>query len=92
MTKDEIKELGWEELLKRAVTEPGKAERNPPMEIRILNNSDIGKCKFFIFQPDHYREDGSCKCDDHEHRAMMIREWGYSKADFENVPLRGASQ
>ena len=48
----------------------------------------IVKCPFFIMVPEHYREDGTCKCDDPEHRRMMIREWGYAVDDFKNIPLR----
>jgi hypothetical protein len=39
--------------------------------------------------PSHYRDDGSCKCDDAAERATMIREWGYTKKDFAKIPLRG---
>lgn len=56
----------------------------------ILKQSDILRCKFAILVPSHYRPDGTCLCDDAEHRAMMIAEWGYSEADFADVPLRGA--
>jgi hypothetical protein len=55
--------------------------------VRNLSRKDIGKCKFVIFNPDHYREDGSCKCNDREHRAMMIREWEYAEEDFEGIQL-----
>jgi hypothetical protein len=58
------------------------------MEIRILKQSDILKCKFGILLPEHYREDGSCKCDDAEHRKLMIREWRYTERDFKLIPLR----
>ena len=57
-------------------------------EIKVIKNSDIQKCPFVIFAPEHYREDGSCKCDDPEHRKMMIREWGYKERHFKNIPLR----
>ena len=57
-------------------------------QIKVLKQSDIGKCKFFIFDPSHYREDGSCKCDDAAHRRMMIEQWEYSSSDFEGIPLR----
>jgi len=56
---------------------------------RNIRREDIGKCKFFIMNPDHYREDGSCKCNDREHRAMMIREWEYTEEQFEGIPLIG---
>ena len=45
------------------------------MSVRILRHSDIGKCPFLIFVPEHYREDGTCRCDDPEHTEMV--EWGY---------------
>lgn len=32
-------------------------------------------CPHFIFDGDHYREDGSCKCD--EPTAAVMAEWGY---------------
>lgn len=54
---------------------------------RILNQSAIGNCPFFIFMPEHYRDDSTCKCSNTEHRVMMIKEWGYSKRDFRNIPL-----
>jgi hypothetical protein len=55
---------------------------------RLIKQSDIRACPFAILVPTHYRADGSCKCDDGEERAMMIREWEYEEADFVGVPLR----
>jgi hypothetical protein len=55
--------------------------------VRLIKQADIGKCPFFIFMPDHYREDGTCKCSNAEHRKMMIKEWGYKKSQFKNIPL-----
>ncbi len=49
---------------------------------RRIRQSDIGRCPHIIMVQEHYRSDGSCKCDDPEEQAMMIREWGYSAADF----------
>ena len=43
---------------------------------------DPSTCKFFIFDPSHYFDNGTCKCDDAEHRAYMIANWGYSEDDF----------
>lgn len=48
-----------------------------------LKHSDILKCKFVIMVPEHYRKDGSCRCDEPEHRKMMIAEWDYSEKDFD---------
>jgi hypothetical protein len=53
-----------------------------------MPQSMIGGCPFVIFQPDHYRADGSCKCDDPHERKKMIEEWEYSEEDFEGIPLR----
>jgi hypothetical protein len=57
--------------------------------VRILKQTDILKCPHVILMPEHYREDGSCKCDDAVERARMIKEWGYKKKDFTAIPLRG---
>lgn len=59
---------------------------NPNGELtnrREIKQSDIKACKFTIFNPEHYRKDGSCLCDDAEHRKMMIKEWEYSPEDFD---------
>lgn len=56
--------------------------------VREIAQSHIAACPFYILVADHYREDGSCKCDDPDERAMMIRHWGYNKASFTNIPLR----
>lgn len=54
---------------------------------RTLKQSSIGNCTFYIFDPDHYRPDGTCKCSNAEHRKMMIKEWDYSKRNFKDIPL-----
>jgi hypothetical protein len=56
--------------------------------VRVMKQSDMRKCMFAIMLPSHYREDGSCKCDDPNERLTMISEWGYSPDDFADVPLR----
>lgn len=43
--------------------------------IRTINKSDIAKCPHFILMPDHYRPDGTCKCNDPNDKDM--EEWGY---------------
>lgn len=60
-------------------------------KVRTIKHSDLRRCPFTIFVADHYRADGSCKCDDPEHRAMMIRDWEYSEKDFRGIPLRSGS-
>jgi hypothetical protein len=57
--------------------------------VRLIKQADMMKCPFAIMVPDHYRDDGSCKCDDPEERKKMIAEWEYSESDFESIPLRG---
>jgi len=48
-----------------------------------MQQSMIRSCPQFIFSPDHYRADGSCKCDD-PHDANMS-EWGYTWNEREKV-------
>lgn len=45
-------------------------------EVRFIRHSDIAACPHTILLPDHYRADGSCRCDDSGHGEMA--EWGYS--------------
>lgn len=56
-------------------------------KVTYLKQSDILKCPFAIMMPEHYNDDGSCRCSDPDHRAMMIRDWEYTKADFEAADL-----
>ena len=51
--------------------------------VRRIKQSDIGACPNVILLSSHYRPDGTCKCDDTDERAMMIREWEYEASDFE---------
>lgn len=43
--------------------------------IRELNYLTINKCPHKIMWPEHYRPDGTCKCNDPKEKVM--REWGY---------------
>jgi len=51
-------------------------------DVAYVRQADIGACPHLIMVAAHYRPDGSCKCDDPEEQAMMIRKWGYSRRDF----------
>lgn len=42
---------------------------------RHIKPSDMMKCPHFIMVADHYRDDGTCKCNDPNETVM--REWGY---------------
>lgn len=82
--------------VKRAVhIDPALRRPLPPLPpipsepvVRMLKQSDILKCPHVIMHPTHYRDDGSCKCDDAAERAMLIRTAGYKKKDFAAIPLR----
>ncbi len=43
---------------------------------RIIKQSDIGRCPHRIMVSEHYRKNGTCRCDDPKHTEM--REWGYT--------------
>lgn len=55
--------------------------------VRLIKQSDIGRCPFVIFAPEHYRGNGSCKCTNAEHRKYMVKRWEYKPKDFRNIPL-----
>lgn len=58
------------------------------VDVRHIPRRTVRACRFNILVPGHYRDDGSCRCDDPAHRATMIKEWGYSQDDFSGIPLR----
>jgi len=45
------------------------------VDIREIKQSDLMKCPHCILVADHYREDGSCRCNDPDHKVM--KQWGY---------------
>lgn len=44
-------------------------------EVRVMRQSDFLRCPHTIMLPEHYRADGTCKCDD-ENENMAA--WGYT--------------
>ena len=55
------------------------------INLQKIPQSQFVRCPFFIFDPSHYREDGSCKCNDPVYRKTVMKKWGYSKKDFVRV-------
>lgn len=47
-----------------------------------MKQDTLKSCPHVIFHPEHYRPDGSCKCNDPTEQERMIKEWGYSREDF----------
>jgi len=43
--------------------------------VREIKQSDMMKCPHFIMVAEHYRDDGSCRCNDRSHTVMQ--KWGY---------------
>ena len=54
---------------------------------RVIQRSTIMACPHFILVPEHYRDDGSCRCDEEaearrpsdeerDERKRRIKEWG----------------
>ena len=61
------------------------------MTFRMMKQSNILKCPFVIMMPDHYREDGSCLCNDADHRKnVMMKEWEYKESDFKKKGIYNA--
>ena len=46
---------------------------------REIKQADVQACPHLILVPEHYREDGTCRCDDSEHTEMV--ESGYTWSD-----------
>lgn len=47
--------------------------------IKSVEQSDMLKCQHCIMVAEHYRDDGTCRCNDPDHREM--EEWGYTWND-----------
>ncbi len=45
------------------------------LKIAPVRRINPDACPFYIMMPGHYRADGTCKCNDPDHRVM--RDWGY---------------
>ena len=45
-------------------------------DVRHVAHADITACPHVILDPEHYRADGTCRCDDEGHQEMAS--WGYS--------------
>lgn len=60
------------------MTEFGKLdpETGKYTHIRTLPQSAMQACPWFIMVPEHYNEDGTCKCTDETHTEMEA--WGYT--------------
>ena len=56
--------------------------------VRTLRQSSLKACPFVIFDPSHYRADETCKCNDATEQVRMLREWGYTRADFQRVGIK----
>jgi hypothetical protein len=54
--------------------EPERIEKTP-LGTAAVYSIDPRRCPFLIFTPEHYRQDGSCRCNDPRHTEML--EWGY---------------
>lgn len=44
-------------------------------EVREIAQSSLLKCPHVIMMAEHYREDGTCRCNDKT--ATVMRTWGY---------------
>ena len=51
---------------------PDKAE---PIN-KSLSIAAVHGCKFLILDPEHYRDNKTCRCDDPDHEVMS--DWGYA--------------
>jgi hypothetical protein len=43
--------------------------------IRTMDQMSMRACPHFLMTPEHFRADGTCRCDDWNHKEM--EQWGY---------------
>lgn len=75
----------------RTLSPPPRASTRTDGVFR-MKHSDIRACPFYILDPGHYREDGTCKCNDEWHQKMMCRCWGYKPKHFKQLERRANVQ
>jgi hypothetical protein len=49
-------------------------------EIADIDQSVMLKCPHFIMDPVHYRDDGTCRCNDPDHKIMATWEYVWDDA------------
>ena len=64
------------------MTEFGKLTPEGYTKLGTLDRASMMACPFYIMDFTHYRENGSCKCNDPTEQERMKREWGYIDSDF----------
>lgn len=48
-----------------------------------VSQASMLACPFVIMEFEHYRENGTCRCDDPVEQARLIREYDYTPEHFE---------
>ena len=43
--------------------------------VYTMKQTDVHNCPHYIMMPNHYRDDGTCKCNELGHQVMLA--WGY---------------
>jgi hypothetical protein len=49
--------------------------------VKTVKRSDIDSCPHLIMVPEHYNDDGTCRCGDQTHQEMA--DWGYTWSDVD---------
>lgn len=57
------------------MTKFGELDPDSFKELGEVDQADMKKCPHLIIAFEHYRPDGSCRCNDISHKEMS--EWGY---------------
>ena len=61
--------------MKEGLIEFAKLNRDGKLtNVRYLSQGTIAKCPSFIFNPNHYKADGTCLCFDKEHQDKLRAE------------------
>lgn len=60
----------------------GTLTRGGLVDVKRVPQAAIQRCRFFIFDAQHYRDDGTCRCNDPVEQRRLIREAGYKRSDF----------
>jgi len=56
--------------------------------LKIITAENVRKCPHFIFDPDHYKQDGTCLCFDKDHQEKLKTAAAIRHNKYKQVAVR----
>ncbi|MEI8172715.1 MAG: hypothetical protein WCH07_04425 [Deltaproteobacteria bacterium] len=66
----------------------GELKEARVVTVKIIKSETINKCPHFIFDPDHYKQDGTCLCFDNDHQEQLRTAAAIRHEKYKQVAMR----